>query len=195
MAALASVMTSPQCFDTSLDVCSASGFLDTRWAFDELMASYRPWVLHRCRFHLGSEEDAQDVTQQVLVRVYSHMEQLKEITQFKAWLRVIVSNCCNRFLQQRARYVLGEEVETVLDKREPLVNDDLLQLERREIVSEVLTKLPDLARQVLVLRFFEDLSLAQIAESLRVTLSAAKARLYRALEQFREMVEAHSIEL
>jgi len=190
MIALASVMETSSCRSddaliTQVVLCAEGA----REAFDLLMARYRPWVLQRCRFHLGSDDDAQDVAQQVFIRAHAHLAQLKDRAQFKAWLRMIANNCCNRFLNQRSRYVTGDDADEVLNAREVISSDNYLYMEKAEAVGEVLSQLPVTAQQVLTLRFFEELSLVQIAENLRLTLSAAKARLYRALAQFRSVFE------
>lgn len=158
-------------------------------AFETLMARYRPWIIQRCRFHLGSDQDAQDVAQEVMVRAYQNLAQLRDKQQFKAWLRVILTNCCHRFIARRSRYSASEDVELMIDSDAVGERDELMHLEEQEAVGYVIDQLPVVAREVITLRFFEAYSLEQIAQHLEVSLSAAKARLYRALALFNAVFE------
>lgn len=151
-----------------------------------LLARHRSWIVQRCRFRLNSEHDAQDVAQQVAIRAYHNLKQLHDPAGFKAWLGRIADNCCNSFAVQRARYVSNVD-EVVCD--ETVAPSAIKHLEDREVVARVLTRLSAGACEVLSLRFFEDCSLEQIAQHLEIKLSAAKARLYRALEQFKAMYQ------
>ena len=90
-------------------------------------------------------------------------------------------------MRQRGRYVNVEQIEQLAELGQ--VSDGQIHFEQGQTVEFVLTQLPDSARQVLILRFFEDRSLEQIAQCLQVSLSAAKARLYRALAQFKTVYE------
>ena len=151
-----------------------------------LLSRHRNWVVQRCRFRLNNESDAQDVAQQVAVRVYRSLHQLKDPAGFKAWLARIIDNCCNSFAVQRARYVSNVDELVCVDEAAAC---DHQALEDREVVAHVFAQLSNAAREVLSLRFFEDCSLEQIAQQLEIKLSAAKARLYRALAQFKAMYQ------
>ena len=158
---------------------------DKSETMNELLGRYRPWIVQRCRFRLSNEDDAQDVAQQVAMRVFRSIHQLKESAGFKAWLSRIIDNCCKTYGAQRGRYItsIGEQLE--IEGAED--SDELKYIEAREIVVQVLAQLPDTARQVLLLRFYDEYSLEQIAQHLALKLSATKARLYRALRQFRDL--------
>jgi len=175
------------CSDERLIVWVVAQVDSASQAFDVLISRYRPWIVQRCRFYLGAEQDAQDVAQQVSLRVFKALGQFSGTSPLKAWLGRITLNCCNSFMRQRGRYVNIEEIELFSEPGQ--VNDVLTQLEQGQTVGFVLTQLSDSARQILILRFFEDCSLEQIAQCLQVSLSAAKARLYRALAQFKTVYE------
>lgn len=156
-------------------------------AFSELTRRYRSWVFNRCIFRLGNFHDAEDAAQDIVMKVYANLHQLKGRAQFKAWLRTIVDNYCNTFAVRRARYTTSDHLEQLIELMEqaPLVfpHDDYAE---KELIQRVLSSLPVNARQILKLRFYRDHSLEEIANILSLTLSATKARLYRAIEQFKQ---------
>jgi len=157
-------------------------------AFDVLTARYRTWVFNRCRFRLDNAHDADDLTQDVWLRVHTNLNQLQDKALFKAWLRIIVDNCCNSFAVRRARLgehcISSDENIFLLDEQVSSVAPEEV-LAEREAVSQVLSVLPHNARQILKLRFFVGYSLKEMAHCLNLSLSATKARLYRAIEQFK----------
>jgi len=158
-------------------------------AVSMLLARYRPWIVQRCRFRLSSEQDAQDVAQQVAVRLMKSLSQLRDSSGFKAWLCRIIDNCCNTFAVQRARYVTNIEDGQLLGEGNEVTPSSLKTMEDNEAVALVLSQMSDVAREVLKLRFFDERSLEQIAHQLCLKLSAAKARLYRALAQFKTLYQ------
>ena len=172
--------------DEALVACVMRSQNSQNQAINVLLSRHHSWIVQRCRFRLNNKHDAQDVAQQVAIRVYRSIAQLKEPAGFKAWLGRIVDNCCNTYAVQRARYFTSD-CEQQLDLYVAEEIHELKQLEDKEVVAQVFAQLTDAARQVLALRFFEERSLEQIAQQLHVKLSAAKARLYRALAQFKEI--------
>ncbi len=160
----------------------------TDWpvAFSVLASRYRPWVFKRCLFRLANFHDAEDAAQDIVMKVYANLHQLKGRAQFRAWLRTVVDNYCNTFAVRRARYTTCDHFEQLIELHElyafSIPHDVLAE---KELVQRALSSLPENAQQVLRLRFYADHSLEEIANILCLTLSAAKARLYRAIEQFK----------
>ena len=161
-------------------------------AFDELACRHRSWIFKRCLFRLGNAADADDVTQEVMARAYASLSQLQDRTRFKAWLGVVIENSCNTFTVRRARYTTTEHIEKFIDVYQQGGATPVDLLIEQELVHHLLGLLPEKARQVITLRFFLDYSLEQIANTLNLTLSAAKARLYRAIEQIKALYDRHS---
>lgn len=150
-----------------------------------LVARYQSWIVQRCRFRLDNEQDALDVAEQVAMRLLKSLSQLRDPAGFKAWLCRIVDNCGNNFSVQRVRYVTNVDDERFIVMEERAAPSILKAMEDSEAVAHVLSKMSTMACEVLRLRFFDEYSLAQIAHHLCLKLSAAKARLYRALAQFK----------
>ena len=177
------------CFDvaTASDEMMVTFVLrrDTNWqaAFGALMKRHEPWIFRRCLLYLGHHHDAQDVTQDVVVRVLRSLNGFEGRASFRYWLMTIVDNCCKTYAVRRSRLVACQDIEAHIEPNE--CDSSVLGDDEYEIVNHVLVSLPANAREVLGLRFYGDYSLEEIARILGISLSAAKARLYRAIEHFK----------
>jgi RNA polymerase sigma-70 factor (ECF subfamily) len=155
-------------------------------AFTSLMTRYRPWIYKRCHFRLGNHDDAEDATQDIVMRLYAKLHQFKGRSTFRSWLNRIIDNYCNTFAVRRARYTTSEHIEQLIElHQQEDVTDPYSVHAEQEHMRQALSALPQNARQVICLRFYGDFSLEEIARMLSLTLSAAKARLYRAIEQLK----------
>jgi RNA polymerase sigma-70 factor (ECF subfamily) len=134
---------------------------------------------------LGNYQDAQDVTQCVLLRAYHSLGRFEGRSTFRTWLHAISENQCRTYLVQRARYVQTEHIESLIELCNAGATSESDVRVEQNAVSVALEQVSPQAREVLRLRFFEDYSLEEIANALAISLSAAKMRLYRALEQFK----------
>jgi RNA polymerase sigma-70 factor (ECF subfamily) len=155
-------------------------------AFTILITRYRPWIYRRCQFRLGNHDDAEDATQDIVMRLYAKLHQFKGRSKFRSWLNRIIDNYCNTFAVRRARYATGDHIEQLIElHQQEDLTDPYSVLAEQEQMRKAVSALPANARQVICLRFYGEFSLQEIARMLKLTLSAAKARLYRAIEQLK----------
>jgi len=155
-------------------------------AFNVLLGRHRDWLLRHCVFRLGNRHDAQDVTQQVILRAWQAIDRFEARSAFRTWLYTIAENQCRSFAVKRMRYIQTEHIEGLINlQHEGTGSSDVERYARNQAVATALHNVSDKAREVLLLRFFQECSLEEIALTLAISLSAAKMRLYRSLEQFR----------
>ncbi len=157
-----------------------------RFAFAALETRHRPWIFRVCLFRLGNHHDAEDATQDIVLRVYNNLQQFQGRSQFKTWVNTIIVNYCNTFAVRRSKYVTSDHIEQLIELHEEaefVTPYDALA--EQELVRQAVFSLPENARQVLNLRFYGQYSLEEIARILCLPLSTTKARLYRAIEQFK----------
>lgn len=160
------------------------------FAFSRLVARHRPWIFRRCLFRLGNHHDAEDASQDIVIRVYANLHQFQGRSQFKTWLNVVIDNYCNSFALRNTRYATTGHIEQLIEQHEQQETaDPYCVLAEEAVVRQILASLPENARQVLSLRFYGEFSLEEISRILRLTLSATKARLYRALEQLKNLYQ------
>ena len=157
-------------------------------AFTELLKRHQGRVHTNCRY-LVSLEEADDLAQDVLVKAYFGLAKFQARSSFQTWLDKIKTNHCLNHLQKlrrtRERSVPIEVAEEVRDPTEPELLPD--RIAEEQAVHEALLGLSPNLRIPLVLSDMDDFTLAEIAEMLNIGLSAAKMRVARGRQAFREL--------
>ncbi len=157
-------------------------------AYQELLRRHEPLVFNTCLKMIGSYPDAEEICQDAFVQVFHKIGQFEGRSSFKTWLFRIVYNLCLRrreVLSKRTykESTAGEEYAADLHAK-ALEAEQKIDLS--ESVKEAMDQLEDEQRRVIVLKYISGLTLQEIADVQSVSLSAAKMRLYRSLEKFKE---------
>ena len=150
-------------------------------AYETLVRRHQGRVLRLATYLLTSDADAQDVTQEVFLRAYDNLSRLEAGSTFSAWTRIVATRLCFNFKRDRATRTRNEQTDVEEKSTSPS--------SARTAVEWTLAQLPYPYREVLILRFVEELSLEEIAETLDIGLSAAKMRVARARQSFFEVYE------
>jgi len=169
-------------------------------AFEELVKRYDR-KLHRIAQHLlHNREDAEDVVQEAFLKAFLHLDQFREDSKFSTWLiRITLNQSLMKLRKQRPLREVSidrdfqSEEEVPVDVADWAPNPEELYeaTELEEILRKTLQELGDGLRVVFVLRDMEGLSLAQTAEALGLSLTAVKARSFRARLQLRERLSKY----
>lgn len=161
-----------------------------RLAFTVLIERYRGRLLRRCQARLGNRQDAEDALQETLLRAYRGLHGFRGEANVRTWLTAIADNQCASLAQRRARHVIGEHLRQLIVLHEELRqpgHDSDEDASRR--AHRTLAHAARRDREILLLRFFQDLTLEEIAGTLDIGLSTAKMRLYRALARVHSRLE------
>ena len=155
-------------------------------AFDELIARWHPGVWRYARRMTGSDDAADDVAQDVWLRVVRGLPRLDDPARIRAWIFGIARRVLMDRL--RARYATPAMAEVELDTLEqtPTEDDDLEA--RLAEVETALAALPVIERDVLALFYLDELSLAEVAAVVGVPVGTVKSRLFRARQLLRAAV-------
>jgi RNA polymerase sigma-70 factor (ECF subfamily) len=131
-----------------------------------------------------NREEADDLTQETLLRAYTHMEEFRS-THLAAWLYRIAANLCVDHSRKHriATVPLGEELVGSPDGDPAELLD---RCERRRAVRSVMGQLPECHQQILRLRYYEERSMVDIADEIHCTPLAAKLRVFRAVNALRK---------
>ncbi len=166
---------------------------------NELIVRNQHRLLRYLMFLTGNRELSEDLFQEVWMRVLVRGGQFNGKSRFDTWLFTIARNLVIDFRRKRTLSSLDELVEGASeDDRamsfeiadgQPTPFDQLSGVEDRARVAEALLTLDTVYREVLVLRFHEDMSLREIASVTRAPLSTVKSRLYRGLAAIRPVLE------
>ncbi len=151
--------------------------------FDELMARYKRPVVNFCYRLLGDANDADDVAQEVFVRVYQRIGEYRPRAEFSTWLFALARNACIDRLRYRQRH------PTVpLDTApEPFtVARDAETRELGEHIAAAIAALPEDQRTAIVLAEYHGLSYTEIAGVMKCSEKSVESRLYRAKQFLRQ---------
>src|SRR5580692_1220164 len=158
---------------------------------DELIVRYQHRLLRYLLFLTGNRESAEDLFQEVWMRVLVRGAQFNGKARFETWLFTIARNLVIDQRRKRTMNSLDELIDGVGDDDramtfevaadDPTPFEHVSNLEDREKIAAALLDLDTLHREVLVLRFHEELSLEEIAKVTRAPLSTVKSRLYRGM--------------
>ena len=161
-------------------------------AFDDLFRHYQAYIYNICWGILADPEDAEDATQETFLRAYRGCTQFRGQAQLTTWLYRIAVNTALRRESDRRKRAWRPLEEAPAEEEGPHVawSERVEEMERTRRVRAVLQALPAGYRAVLVLRYFHDLTHAEMAEVLAVSVSSAKVRLHRARRAFHDRYHA-----
>jgi len=166
---------------------------------DRLIERYQHRLLRYLVFLTGNRELSEDIFQETWIRVMERGKQYNGKAKFDTWLFAIARHLVIDWSRKKTTTSLealqeqyGNEQAFDVPSNEPSPFDAVTCRENRESVQAALARLDALHREVLVLRFHEELSLEEIADVTGAPLSTVKSRLYRGLAALKPaFVEAH----
>jgi RNA polymerase sigma-70 factor (ECF subfamily) len=165
-----------------------------RAAFEQLIDRFQADIFRMVYYRTRSRMDAEDLTQEIFLQAYRHVNRLQDPERFRAWLYTIAANRVRDFLRKRRLLsffvtAIEDEPPGIPDRQahaDPGSLDRLIQREFWSELQRLAAQLSRWEREVFFLRFIDELSLREIAEVLKKSESAVKTHLYRALQKFKE---------
>ncbi|OGX24588.1 MAG: hypothetical protein A2Y03_10220 [Omnitrophica WOR_2 bacterium GWF2_38_59] len=148
--------------------------------FEMLVGKYQNRVLNIVYSLVGKDNESEDISQDVFLKVYHGLKSFKQQSQFSTWLYRIVVNTTYDALRKRKKIIYDEEILTKStdDRNDP---KDILFIEEREtIIKNALGKIPIKYRTALVLKDIEGLSYIEISRVLCCHIGTVESRIYRA---------------
>lgn len=146
---------------------------------------------------LGRDEDARDVCQETFLAAFRNLRKFRGDAKFSSWLYRIALNACHSKLRKQSGAVersIDQEDEEgrkfeLADEAAEHMPDRMHRDQRAAVVRKALQALPAEMRQVIIMKEYEELTFAEIAEILDVPVSTVKSRLYTGLQQMRARLE------
>lgn len=177
--------------DDALMLAVAKG--DER-AFAEIVQRHRAWLLSLLYAITHDEEQAQDLTQEVLSRIHRAAPGYIGQGNFVAWSKRIAINLGRNYLHQKrkvAQVSLSElDIETVSEDNNPM--HLLLSKRLQEEIRQAIQSLPEEQRLAVIMRYFGDMSIKEIAWALQCPEGTTKSRLFHGLRRVRSLLEKAS---
>ena len=161
-----------------------------REALISLLREIETHVYRTAYYILGNEQDAMDAAQEALIRIYTRIHLYEEKALFKTWVQRIVTNICIDKFRKTKQTVSIEEHNMVFTSTKN-VEDEVISSYVAKDIQEAIRKLPEHHRSVVVLRYLQDFSYNEIAESLDLPLNTVKSYLYRARQQLQALLQEY----
>ena len=175
-------------------------------AFAELVQRHRSAVVNLAYRYVSNRADAEDLAQEVFLRVHRARERYKPEAKFKTWLyRIAVNTSLNEIRNRKNRPTFGAAAlegtgvdpdtaaAAVPDESQPEPLATVENMEMKERVRAAVDSLPDRQRMALVLNKFHGLSYEELAETMEMTIPGIKSLLVRARANVRELIEPYLV--
>lgn len=157
-----------------------------REALVALLREIENQVYRTAYYLLNNEQDALDASQDALIRIYTKIDSYEEKAQFRTWVQRIVTNICIDKFRRKKPSVSIDEHDMVFQAGDN-VETEVLSAYAAEEIREAIGKLPE-HRTVVVLRYLQDFSYNEIADSLNLPLNTVKSYLFRARQQLQTLL-------
>ena len=169
-------------------------------AQEELVLAAQNRVYYHCRKMLKHEEDALDATQEILISMLTRLDRLQDPEAFWGWLSAMTANHCRNVLtrgRREAQIPEDDEGNSLLDAFESLdeqtVPDKALDNdETRRMIVELVDQLPPPQRQCVLMFYYEEMSVKDIAAALETSEGTVKSRLNYARKAIKSGVDAYA---
>lgn len=155
-------------------------------AFDELMRRYKRPIVNFVFRMLGNAADADDVGQEVFVRVYQNLDTYRPETKFSTWLFALARHAAINRLRWRARHPTESIESTPEISASSGTAEDVSAREIGEQIAAAVARLPEDQRTAIVLSEYHGMSYTEIAAVMRCSKKSVESRLYRAKQALRE---------
>jgi len=158
-------------------------------AFVDLISPFQVRLLRRAQALLGNMDDAEDAVQEALIMAYRSLANFRGESGIYTYIYRIVINKCHDSVRKRRR-TDSDSLDNV-----PLISDDRVSIAKNHELSEegryLIEKINNLDkkyRQVLLMRYYDDLSYQEIADLIRISVGTVKSRLFKARELLKRSI-------
>lgn len=159
-------------------------------AFAEILHLYSNRILYVVKRYVSEPSDISDVCQEVYIRLFRYMKTFKGDSSFYTWLYSVISSVSKNYLATKSRtnhlnvnddYNFTDYMEFAIDIHENVNPQDILVSdETLDLLTRTIDKLPDMLREVIILREIEGLPYETIAGSLKISVGTVRSRIFRA---------------
>lgn len=157
---------------------------------EELVILHHKDIFRMVYYRTGSKMDAEDMTQEIFVKMSKKLRQLRDPDRFRGWLHLIALNQIKDFHRKRRLLFFFSDPNEFEENELTSKNDNpekrVLEKQFWHFFFELRQKMPRMEQEVFTLRYLDQLSIREIAETLKRNESTIKTHLYRALKKFRK---------
>lgn len=160
--------------------------------FATLTNRYTPYIQQRCRAYVRDEEQAADLSQEILIKVFLQLPKFRGEAKFSTWLYTIIHHACVDFLRREKHNPHEAITEKLADEIGELLEIDEEPDEEitMEVLEALLEELTPEDKLILLLKYREKHALRDIQATLGLQESAVKMRIKRARERLHKLYQA-----
>jgi RNA polymerase sigma-70 factor (ECF subfamily) len=165
-------------------------------AFQTLLKKYRKSVYYMLLKMVKNPDDAEDLTQEAFAKAFNSIDKFDSTFAFSTWLFRIATNNCIDFIRKKRVQTVSIDAPVEGDDGSSMrfdvrdenhdPNEAMLRSQRRHYLQLALERLPEKYRELVDLRYFQELSYEEVADKLQIPLGTVKAQLFRARELLNE---------
>ena len=163
-----------------------------RNAFSDIVDKYKGLIYNLVTKITGNSLEAEDITQDVFIQIYKNLNRYDVTKRFFPWMYTVALNVIRNKQTKRTPLVLSSEQEGLADKWLKYLDTPektVAIAQQQMILARCILDLPIKQREAIVLRYYQGLAFEEIAEIQSCSVSAAKMRVYRCLEQLKRRIK------
>lgn len=153
-------------------------------AFDKFVRKYYADILSYCRYHCLNQTEAEDLTQETFLRFINNIQSYQHMGKAKNYLYVIAGNLC----KNSAKKWRAESIETEVLERELVSDGDIPKKENQMYVEHALEQMQPELREIIIMIYFQELKLREIADIMQIGIPLVKYRHKRAKEELKRLL-------
>ena len=158
-------------------------------AFEQLVVAYRDQVFRLALRMCGNEADADEVAQEAFLSAWKALPNFRGDSRFSTWLYQLTSHAAIDLMRREKRQIVAEDITDVgAPDPAPGPQQQAEQSETRQAVRDAMAQLSPEYRQIVVLRFLQELSYEEIGAVLKLPPGTVKSRLNRAKSQLKDIL-------
>lgn len=164
-------------------------------AFAEIYKEFYNDIYYLCLKILKNSDNAADITQDVFVSAIENIAKLENEAAFEAWIKSIAVNKCKNFLKKSkpalfSQYTNEDDSEFIAEDENALNGETVFDdFETRRIINSIIDNLPDEQRICVILYYYDDKSISEIARFMECNSGTVKSRLNYARKKIRDEIE------
>jgi RNA polymerase sigma-70 factor (ECF subfamily) len=152
-------------------------------SMSDIFQYYKDYVMRSSFLYLHRLDEAEDVTENVFLKVFSNLKSFNMEKDFRPWLsRIITNECHNYYHKNKGEYSNSDEMLGLMAETDT-------SFETVKLIRDCFTKLTLQEREILTMRFFQELTIEEIASVLRISVGNVKVKIHRSLKNLKELVK------
>jgi RNA polymerase sigma-70 factor (ECF subfamily) len=161
-------------------------------SFAQLVDRYKDLVFTLSLRMLKNREEAEEVSQDVFIKIYKSLITFKGDSKFSTWVYRVTYNCCLDRLKKNRKHLKDVPIDKYNENQIDTIDnalDRLIKKERRKLIRKCVGKLPEDSRAIITLFYFDELSLEEISSITGIESNTVKVKLFRARKKLAIIME------